>query len=707
MSEREPCVVYFDGDRTGSWSDNFRKLHVPAVRERGFAFVSVGLSGRGNPGGLEEMSDAVYYIERCDRPCVESILEQIELKYEVRGMFAYTGQVTPEGEAGVVISQVAKARGLRQASAASVEACNNKFIMRQVLKEAGLSKIRFGVASTIEELRQEAAKVGFPLIAKPLFGGGSAFVALCQGMEQLEEHFLGMAGAFDQASARPFLGNERTYIDHFNETRTCIPGRTLLLEQFIPGSEGTVECIAASTRSFALAVQEKLKLTFRKGTVLEDLLVSPPSPSMRAHEETIRRYTEDCLDAIGLTHSLAHFEFRLHEGEVEVIEINPRVGGLTVKDAYRLVGGIDPFGAYFDILLDAPGVTQRLLEARRFAASTEQMYSMMVVYPRKSGVIRCIEGEQWLQANPRFEQFRINRKVSVVDAENEENFLAFCWVPVDGKEDAQALYADFTEHVVPQYEIPDAISSSAVLRAGEYDAFVKRNAAAQVEEVRSQGYAHLEPARYLEGVAEEEIRSFRATWDNLDRDPRFQDYTLRFRSSSRYELAGEELVMRKDQGFRPRVQYDRVEYKEGDLEKSFVLPAASAQFKEHPLFSRIVGFDLSMAKALGFLEDAKEIDVHQFRVRSRGCTPSPTTSGIHQDGCRLVFMHFIGVQNSDAVVSSLYTGTEADACCFSREMTEFGECLVVDDQRIFHEAGPVAQIEDGPAFRDLLLVTIA
>ena len=322
----------------------------------------------------------------------------------------------------------------------AIAACNNKFLMRRALKTHGVRSVPFALCNNEQQLREGAEHVGYPLIAKPPFGGASAFIKKCSDWTQLRSHYAHFLADHASAAYADFYGCAHTLPEEGGQRREYLPGRSLLLEGFIPGIEGSVECVVAGEQVHALLINEKLMLTERSGTVLENLLISPPTSFTDAQCEQIRQYAVECLRAVGLTNAVVHFEFRMTDAGPVVIEINPRVGGLYVNAAFRDLAGIDPYDLYLSLLLGEPDLNARLQGAAHKIAGASQHYSMLAIYPEHSGQFRGIEGMQFLDEHPAVLEYFQQEPGNCIDADIEEHYLLKCWAKVDDAAHAHAVH---------------------------------------------------------------------------------------------------------------------------------------------------------------------------------------------------------------------------------------------------------------------------
>lgn len=220
--------------------------------------------------------------------------------------------------------------------------------------------------------------------------------------------------------------------------------------------------------------------------------------------------------------------------------------------------------------------------------------------------------------------------------------------------------------------------------------------------LREHHYCHRRDFGQLLKVEPGEEQSFRAYWANLVRDEAFKAYTHRERRILRYRLSPtRQLQIDRNSAFKSPVTY-AVNYRQGVNHLSY----SEEGFIEHPLMQKLLATDLAVLEPhLG--PHAYTIDIHQFRVRAEGPSPSPTTSGIHQDGLDWVFMHFIGQSNTVPVVSEVFTGEAEHSRVLDLAMEQFLETIVINDRGLYHRAGAVrAQADSAPAWRDVLLVSL-
>ncbi|MEB2610624.1 ATP-grasp domain-containing protein [Burkholderia cenocepacia] len=307
------------------------------------------------------------------------------------------------------------------------------------------------MCSDVDALREAADTVGYPLIAKPPYGAGSAFTAKCRDWNELRDHYQRFTAQHGQAVVSDYYGMPHDVHARDGAPVHYEPGKSILLEQYIDGVEGSVECVIVDDQVYPVLINEKLILTEKRGTVLENLLISPPVSFPAPAIAEIKRYAIDCLEAIGLRNAIVHLEFRLSPTGPIVIEVNPRLGGLYVNAALKDIAGLDPYELYLRMLTRASGLHERLRSACERAADGRQHYSMFALFPEASGTFNGIRGLDSVVGDPAIIECKVACPVgSEVRADIEENYLLKGWAAVNGRDHAIDLYDRIVRDLEPE-----------------------------------------------------------------------------------------------------------------------------------------------------------------------------------------------------------------------------------------------------------------
>ncbi len=436
----QDAILFIDVDDSASVRYHYREPHFAVARARGLRCLTAGVAGRRHLQRLLDDSDEVFLLDALSELSILELVGELDGRYRILAIFCQAGHPSAQGEVGRIVAQACRRLGLVHSQPDAISACNNKFLMRRMLKKQGLRSVPFALCQDERELREGAERVGYPLIAKPPFGGASAFIRKCSNWTELQDHYRHFVEQHGAAAYADFYGCAHALPEEDGQRHEYHPGRSVLLEGYIPGIEGSVECVMLGERAHAVLINEKLLLTERSGTVLENLLISPPTSFTQAQCEQIRAYAVDCLKVVGLTNAVVHFEFRMTAEGPVVIEINPRVGGLYVSAAFRDLAAINPFELYLSLLLGDQTLDAKLEAGARKVLEARQHYAMLAIYPQHSGQFRGIEGSAYLDRHPSVLEYAQQDPGNTIDADIEEHYLLKCWAQVDDAAHAYALH---------------------------------------------------------------------------------------------------------------------------------------------------------------------------------------------------------------------------------------------------------------------------
>ncbi|OTA18369.1 hypothetical protein Xvie_00189 [Xenorhabdus vietnamensis] len=443
------AILFIDIDDAKIPRYRYRETHFIAAKKMGMSCLTAALKGRQYTERLHTDSDDVFYLESLTQDALQDLVTTLQQTYTLQGILCYAGQASTYGQVGCTVAEVCHNIGLPNASASAIATCNNKFLMRQALQKHGVRSIRHALCHNEEELYSQAKIVGYPLIAKPPFGAASVFIKKCHNWPELKAHYHAFTTYYDHSIYVDFMGDEQECFTLESEKHICIPGKSLLLEEYLDGVEGTVECVISQNQIHPVLINEKLILTERENTILENLLICPPVSFSPLEQEQIRNYAIAGIKAVGLNYAIAHLEFRMTNNGPVVIEINPRLGGLFVNSSFRDIAKLDPYQLYLSILLQEQDIDKRISLAQQRATTAKQHYSMLAMYPEKSGYFQGIDNIEHIENHPNVIECIPQPANYYINSETEEHYLLRCWAKVNDASDAHALHQEMIEHVKP------------------------------------------------------------------------------------------------------------------------------------------------------------------------------------------------------------------------------------------------------------------
>ncbi|MFF3015427.1 ATP-grasp domain-containing protein [Streptomyces sp. NPDC057939] len=129
-------------------------------------------------------------------------------------------------------------------------------------------------------------------------------------------------------------------------------GRTVLLQQYIPGREYSVESFTQHGRTTHLAITTK---TTTRGTHRVELAHTLPTQLPPPLKQAIHQETTKAVRAVGIRNGASHTEIIITPtGRPYVIEIAARIGAGHIGDLLHHALGVNPWTALLDIALGRP-----------------------------------------------------------------------------------------------------------------------------------------------------------------------------------------------------------------------------------------------------------------------------------------------------------------------------------------------------------------
>ncbi|HEY0165764.1 MAG TPA: ATP-grasp domain-containing protein [Jatrophihabitans sp.] len=216
-------------------------------------------------------------------------------------------------------AQLAAHLGLPGLDPAVCQRVRDKALMRQALAGAGITGPKFRLVSTAAELDEAAAEVGYPLVIKPTRSAGSVHVSLASCLSELRSAY--SAIAFDPTLD---LGIRL--------------GADVLVEEFIPGPEFSVEGFVQDGRVVVVSITEKL---VSEPPHFVELGHTVPAAIEPACERLIAGWTADVARALGIDDTVFHLELRLRNGVPHVIELGARLPGDSIGSLIEMSKGVN------------------------------------------------------------------------------------------------------------------------------------------------------------------------------------------------------------------------------------------------------------------------------------------------------------------------------------------------------------------------------
>jgi carbamoyl-phosphate synthase large subunit len=258
-----------------------------ALREHGFETIMVNC----NPETVStdyDTSDRLYF----EPLTLEDVLEIVHVEKPVGMIVQYGGQ-TP-----LKLARALEANGVPiiGTSPESIDVAEDRERFQKLLVKLNLRQPLNRTARTEAEALAHASEIGYPLVVRPSYVLGGRAMEIVHEQNDLERY---MREAVKVSNDSPVL------LDHF-------------LNHAI---EVDVDCIADGQRVFIGGVMEHIE---QAGVHSGDSACSLPPFSLSAHViEEIKRQTAAMARALNVK-GLMNVQFAVQDGEVFVLEVNPR-----------------------------------------------------------------------------------------------------------------------------------------------------------------------------------------------------------------------------------------------------------------------------------------------------------------------------------------------------------------------------------------------
>src|SRR5678809_518603 len=178
----------------------------------------------------------------------------------------------------------------------SIDLAEDRKRFGALLKELGIPQPDNGMAASVEEAREVAERIGYPVLVRPSYVLGGRAMAIVYDEESLDDYVRNAVG--------------------------FTPDRPVLIDKFLErAAEFDVDALADENTSVIAAIQEHIEEAgIHSG---DSSCVLPPVRIDPEHIETMRHYTRLLATALSVR-GLMNIQFAIKDHRVYVLEVNPR-----------------------------------------------------------------------------------------------------------------------------------------------------------------------------------------------------------------------------------------------------------------------------------------------------------------------------------------------------------------------------------------------
>src|SRR5688500_1950087 len=178
----------------------------------------------------------------------------------------------------------------------SIDLAEDRKRFGALLQELGIPQPENGMAASVDEAREIAARIGYPVLVRPSYVLGGRAMAIVYDQEQLDQYVHNAVG--------------------------FTPDRPVLIDKFLEqAAEFDVDALADETAVVIAGIQEHIEEAgIHSG---DSSCVLPPVRIDPEHLDTMRHYTRKLANALSVS-GLMNIQFAIKDHRVYVLEVNPR-----------------------------------------------------------------------------------------------------------------------------------------------------------------------------------------------------------------------------------------------------------------------------------------------------------------------------------------------------------------------------------------------
>ena len=179
--------------------------------------------------------------------------------------------------------------------AEDVDAAEDRELFDRILEQTNIPRAAGGTVFTAEEAKEVANRLGYPVLVRPSYVLGGQGMKIAYNETEIEE-FIGIINRIAQ--------------DH-----------PILVDKYLQGKEIEVDAVCDGTDILIPGIMEHIE---RTGVHSGDSISVYPAPTIDEEiTETLVEYTRRLAQALHVV-GLINIQFIVMDGEVYVIEVNPR-----------------------------------------------------------------------------------------------------------------------------------------------------------------------------------------------------------------------------------------------------------------------------------------------------------------------------------------------------------------------------------------------
>ncbi|HLH11675.1 MAG TPA: carbamoyl-phosphate synthase large subunit [Methylovirgula sp.] len=327
-SPREKIVILGGGpNRIGQGIEfDYCCCHASfALRAAGFETIMINC----NPETVStdyDTSDRLYFEPLTSEDVLEIIAKERAAGRLVGAIVQFGGQTPLKLARSLEEAQVP----ILGTSVDSIDLAEDRDRFKRLLDKLGLKQPKNGIAYSVEQSRLVSAELGLPLVVRPSYVLGGRAMAIIHDQAAFDDYLLGTLPGLVPSEIKARYPNDKT-----GQINTVLGKNPLLFDRYLSdATEVDVDALCDGREAFICGIMEHIE---EAGIHSGDSACSLPPHSLSA--ETIALLEEETRKlALALNvGGLMNVQFALKDGEIYVLEVNPRASR-TVPFVAKVIG---------------------------------------------------------------------------------------------------------------------------------------------------------------------------------------------------------------------------------------------------------------------------------------------------------------------------------------------------------------------------------
>ncbi len=357
VSDRKKVVILGGGpNRIGQGIEfDYCCVHAAyAMAEAGYESVMVNC----NPETVStdyDTSDRLYFEPLTPEDVLE-ILRAEQKAGTLHGVIVQFGGQTP-----LKLADALERAGIPilGTSPDAIDLAEDRDRFQKLLHKLGLKQPHNGIAWSVEQARPVASELGFPLVVRPSYVLGGRAMQIIHDESQLQSYLLDTVPGLVPEDIKQKYPNDKT-----GQINTLLGKNPLLFDGYLAGAiEVDVDCLSDGQSNYVAGVMQHIE---EAGIHSGDSACSLPAYTLDADTVAeLERQSKAMAIALKVG-GLMNVQFALKDGEIYVLEVNPRasrtvpfvakaIGRPIAKIAARIMAGesLDAAFAHYGKKVDA------------------------------------------------------------------------------------------------------------------------------------------------------------------------------------------------------------------------------------------------------------------------------------------------------------------------------------------------------------------